>query len=432
MRPAALFAAALTVLVAFAFGPRPAGAQAAAPPDSLGARIRLRLYLDCPDARLDTDFLKRELAWVDWVRDRADADVIVLLTLRGTGSGGNEATFYVTRPRGGGPASDTLRAFSPPAASDDDSRRLIARTLAAALARDMVGRPEGDHLHVTVDAPPHPAATATKDRWKHWVYSISTNGYLNGEQSYQQYYANGSLTASRVTEGSKLGARLGENYNQAHYEFGDGSQYTSITRGWNGRAIAVKSLAPRWSAGTSVNAWSSTYSNIDLSVGVGPAIEFDVFPYAESSRRSLTFAWQLYGGYSDYAEETLFLKQTENFVLQEVDVAFARREAWGSIVVSSSLHEYLHDLSLYSLGVNGSIGLKIFRGFSLDLNGNAVRVHDQISLPRGDASDSEVLVRQRQLATSYSYWMSFGVSYRFGSIFNNAVNTRLENTLGSM
>lgn len=431
----AILAAALPALVSGA-GRAQSGASpdsaVAAPPGQPAARARLRLYLDCPDAGLDFDFLKRELAWVGWVRDRADADVIALLTLRETGSGGTEGTFYLTRRRGGGPASDTLRVYSPATASEDDGRRLVARTLAAALARDMIGRPGGEYLRVTVDAPSRPAAADAKDRWNHWVYSASTNGFVNGESSYGGYYLYSSLTASRVTDAGRLGARVGQNYSRNRYTFADGSRYTSVTRGWNSRAIAVKALTARWSAGTSVNAWSSTYSNVDLSFGIGPAVEFDFFPYAESSRRSLTVGWQLYAGHSDYREETLYGKTSESFLMQEADVAFSRREPWGSIDVSASLSQYLHDLSLYQLGADGSVGLKVFRGFSLDLRGNATRVRNQIALPRGGASDSEVLIRQRQLATSYQYWLSFGLSYRFGSIFNNAVNTRLEHTLGGI
>jgi hypothetical protein len=45
-------------------------------------------------------------------------------------------------------------------------------------------------------------------------------------------------------------------------------------------------------------------------------------------------------------------------------------------------------------------------------------------LRQADASEEEVLLQLRQLATSYSYYVSFGISYRFGSPFNNVVNTR--------
>jgi len=47
-----------------------------------------------------------------------------------------------------------------------------------------------------------------------------------------------------------------------------------------------------------------------------------------------------------------------------------------------------------------------------------------------EATDQEILVRQRQLATSYRYGVSVGLSYTFGSIFNNVVNPRFEGASG--
>ena len=40
----------------------------------------------------------------------------------------------------------------------------------------------------------------------------------------------------------------------------------------------------------------------------------------------------------------------------------------------------------------------------------------------------EVLLRQRELATGYRFFVSGGISYRFGSIFNNVVNPRFTGT----
>jgi hypothetical protein len=52
------------------------------------------------------------------------------------------------------------------------------------------------------------------------------------------------------------------------------------------------------------------------------------------------------------------------------------------------------------------------------------RTRDQIYLPRADVSTEEILVRQQQLATTYRYLLTFGISSSFGSIFNNVVNQR--------
>jgi hypothetical protein len=55
-------------------------------------------------------------------------------------------------------------------------------------------------------------------------------------------------------------------------------------------------------------------------------------------------------------------------------------------------------------------------GFSL--------IRNQLSLVQGEASLEEVLLRQRELARNFNYFADFGVSYTFGSFFNNIVNPR--------
>ena len=74
--------------------------------------------------------------------------------------------------------------------------------------------------------------------------------------------------------------------------------------------------------------------------------------------------------------------------------------------------------------MNGFVQLRLFRGFSLNVNGFYAWVRDQLFLPAGAASTEEILLRQRQLETSFTYFTSIGFSYQFGSIFNNVVNPR--------
>jgi hypothetical protein len=66
----------------------------------------------------------------------------------------------------------------------------------------------------------------------------------------------------------------------------------------------------------------------------------------------------------------------------------------------------------------------VSRGLSLSLSASGSKVNDQISLPRGDATDEQVLLRQRALATAYRFGGSIGISFTFGSIFNTVVNPR--------
>ena len=68
--------------------------------------------------------------------------------------------------------------------------------------------------------------------------------------------------------------------------------------------------------------------------------------------------------------------------------------------------------------------MRLFKGFSFNVFAEYTKIKDQIALRKGAASIEEVLLRLRQLATDYSYYYGFGISYSFGSIFDNIVNPR--------
>ena len=65
-----------------------------------------------------------------------------------------------------------------------------------------------------------------------------------------------------------------------------------------------------------------------------------------------------------------------------------------------------------------------------ELSGSRTKIkqwisENQINLPKGEASVEDLLLRQRQISTSFQNRISMGISYTFGSIFNNIVNNRL-------
>ena len=74
--------------------------------------------------------------------------------------------------------------------------------------------------------------------------------------------------------------------------------------------------------------------------------------------------------------------------------------------------------------------VRLFRGFTLNVEGSYSRVRDQIYLAAGGATDEEVLLRVRRLQTGYRYRTLVGFSYQFGSIFNDVVNPRWSSTTG--
>jgi len=56
--------------------------------------------------------------------------------------------------------------------------------------------------------------------------------------------------------------------------------------------------------------------------------------------------------------------------------------------------------------------------------GGGSRIHDQLGLPKRGATEEEVLLHRREIATQYSFHAGFGLNYTFGSIYSNVVNPR--------
>ena len=57
-------------------------------------------------------------------------------------------------------------------------------------------------------------------------------------------------------------------------------------------------------------------------------------------------------------------------------------------------------------------------------------MRDQLSLPKEEATEEEILLRLRALKTADNYFGNVGISYRFGSSLNNVVNPRFDNRGG--
>jgi hypothetical protein len=55
-------------------------------------------------------------------------------------------------------------------------------------------------------------------------------------------------------------------------------------------------------------------------------------------------------------------------------------------------------------------------------------IHDQLNLVKQDLTYDEILLQRKEIATQYEYFVSFGLSYTFGSIYNNVVNPRFGNS----
>ncbi|HUH12344.1 MAG TPA: hypothetical protein VMK65_04510 [Longimicrobiales bacterium] len=398
-------------------------AQSAVPAAGQTADGRVRVFLDCDPC--DFDYLRREMGFVDYVREPAVADVHVLVTRQGTGGGGQEYTLsFLGRGRFTG-VGDTLQVLIDRADTEAERRAALARGVGLGLVRYVARTPDAQGLRIGFEGPdagegpPLPA----DDPWRGWVFSLSMSGSADGEETRHSESLNGNVTARRITSDWKVWLNGGGNLRHRSFDVGD-TTYTNTTRNYRMNGLVVNSLGPHWSVGTRANMNISNFRNQDLTVGMGPAIEFSFWPYGESSRRSLRAQYRLTAQRYDYTEETIYDKLEETLAEQGLELSFNATQPWGEARLSVELENYLHDFSKHRASLGGFASVRVFRGLSINVNGNVARVQNQLYLPKGDLTPEEVLLQRRQLQTGYEYRTSVGFSYTFGSIYNNVVNAR--------
>ena len=134
--------------------------------------------------------------------------------------------------------------------------------------------------------------------------------------------------------------------------------------------------------------------------------------------------------YYNYQELTIFDKTEEMVPKQQIDVSFALRQPWGYTGISTSVSHHLNSQNRYNASVFGETEIRLFSGFSFNVWGSYSKINDQIALPKQGATTEEILLHLRQLETNYSYSVSMGLSYSFGSIFTSIVNPRFSGSQG--
>jgi len=380
------------------------------------------IYVDCRSC--DQDYFRSEILMADFVRDRQLADVHILFNRERTGSGGVQFIMeFIGRNRFDGLRDTLIRSFTD-SDTDDTIREGLAETIRLGLVRYLARTSQADNLSLSYSRPS--ASTEVTDKWNYWVFSIDMNTWLNGQKSMRSINMYGNVNARRVTEDLKLSFGVWGNYNENKFDYND-VQTLSLTRSKGGNARAYFAIDDHWSWGPSSSIWSSTFSNRSSQWSGSLGVEYNLFPYSEYTRRQLRFKTTANLSYVDYLEETIYSKKTEWLGQQSMSVALELVQPWGTIDGSLSGSYYLHDIDLYSVNLDGNLSLRLIEGLSLTMDGNISRVRDQLNLPRGGASEEEVLLRQKELATNYRYWTSFGFRYTFGSRYNNVVNPRFGN-----
>lgn len=387
---------------------------------------RIRVFVDCSGDACDSEHQRREIIYVDWVRDRLDADVEVLVTDARTGAGGERYELAFAGRRTFDGLEETLRYTRPPTETDGEARDGLTATLGVGLLRYVSRTPTIRGIRITYDGEPtnESLASSDEDPWNRWVFRSSLGASGAAEDRTDEFSLRGSQSASRVTERLKVGLDLSGRYERNRFDTSDTTTVTSRTESYRADILGVLSVGPHWGVGVRGSVEQSTFRNYHLAVRVAPAIEYNLFPYEESTRRQLRLLYSVGRHWSDYEQETIYLRNVEITYVESLAFSLDLQEHWGRAILSLEGSHLLEDLAKNRLEAYGFLQIRLFRGFGVFLEGSMARVRDQINIPRGDATPAEVLLRQRELQTDFELGVRIGFDITFGSVFSDIVNAR--------
>ncbi len=404
------------------------------------ARAPLRVFFDCSGPiSCQPDHLRTELPWVSWVTNREDADVHVISTRQDLGGGGINTNIEFQGLGAMSHLADELNFTTP---GTDVMRVRIdgfTRALKLGLTRFALERGLGSELDLLFagSAPavadssgvigavlPSTLAVDIADPWNYWTFRVGMTGNLSSTQTRSSHRVNLNLGADRITDGWKFTLASSGSVLREEIELSGGRRVKNDRDSWNVSTILVRSMSPHVSTGVDLAGGKEQQNNRQARVEANPAVEWNLYPYSQSSRRQLIVHYGAGFQHNNYEEETVFGVMRETVPFHRVGLQYSAVERWGQASLNADASQYLHESGLYSYGAQGSFSLRIARGLDLTSNANAQRIADQINIRASQLTDEEILLGREALPTSYSYAASTGFNYRWGSGVANIVNAR--------
>jgi hypothetical protein len=389
-------------------------------------RNAVKIFLDC--RRCDMNYTREQIPYVNYVRDVREAEVYILVSDQNAGSGGRQYTYTFHGEGRFTGLNDTLLYTSSPDQTSTIVREKTTNMLKMGLMRYVAKSPMFDEIEIRHNE--ELESEEVVDRWNYWVFELQTSPRFSVEETYRRIDLENSIQISRITPNLKLEIEVDHNYNKQRF-IEDDLDTTYIRSSKSFDNLIVKSINGHWSAGIRWDIGASTRENYDFNSEFMPAIEYNLFPYSESTHRQLRFQYNVGVQFSDYIDSTLYNKTRETLYRHSLRIAYQVQEKWGSINLSLEGSNYLHNFSRNRLELDGFIRVRILKGLSISLNGGVGYLNDQLNLARGELSEAERLLRLRQQATAYEIRGGVSLTYVFGSIYNNVVNPRFGNGGGS-
>ena len=392
---------------------------------------RLKVFVDCSNTWCDMDFIKTEINIVDYLLDNVASELHILITEQSTGTGGSKYQLIFFGQNQFKNQSDTLRFTVVANTTEFEERDLLIKYIKLGLAPYVAKTSLVNGITISMKqentGDEKKDAGVTKDPWNYWVLRVSANGYLNADAVYKSLRYSSRFSANRITDKIKVEFSVNGSKDKTTYEYETTTgteKFTVDNDNYGLNHYLIKSLDDHWSYGYEANLSSSTFSNNKRRVAFETGVEYDIFPYKDVNNKLFTISYTVDIRHNKYYDTTLYEKIKETLTGHSLKVKLTLNQKWGTVYMGASYHNYFNNWKYYNLGMDMFLNVRISGGLSFNIGAFGGLTRDQIYLPKGGATEQEVLTRRRQLASGYNYYTSFGLTYRFGSKLSNFVNPR--------
>ena len=359
------------------------------------------------------------------MRDQRLADFTVLFRMISTGSGGSEYGLEFSGRNNYEGISTKEKFNSTPNMSQNDIREGLLAALNKGSLHYLIHSPLASQIHYEIRGMNNQQpADSIRDKWNLWIFNVSANVFGNGQEYMNNLSLGTNFSANRTSEKNLFEAGFWYNINRSVYKL-EGMEplkYSILSYGIYSQDAV--SLGKHWAVGYNSGIYSETVSNLKSNLIVAPTVEYNIFPYSEAMKKQFRFNYQLGFSQAQYTDLTYRNRMSDLFLSQSLTIRYQLVKNWGNIGMGLGFKHLYDDENFYNLNFSPSVTWNIVKGLNLSIFGSYSILRDQYFLKMDDVTSTEVITGQIQLKSAFNYFLSMGINYSFGSIYNNVVNVR--------
>jgi hypothetical protein len=395
----------------------------AQPADTIQRNDAPKVFLVCDYC--DQNYYKNEITFLNFVRDRRLADIVILLRTINTGNGGTEFTLEFSGENNFKDITTTEKFNAIPNQSNGEIREGIRDAIKKGVLLYLLKSNLASKINYSITGLENTAnADQVKDKWNLWLFSISGNLSGSGQAYSKQFDMFSNFNTNRTSQKNRFETGFFQYGNFQKYTVNDSTSISAFVNNIGAYSFDAITLGKHAAVGYFATYFASTVQNLKNSTSLYPSIEYNVFPYDDATKRRLTLNYRIGARYVDFFTPTYLDKLYEWYFLHSLVVSYRQVEKWGSLNCDIGSFQYFHKQKFYRVNISPNVSLNVAKGLNINLGGNFSVVNDQYFLRKEEVSQEAILLGQAQLKSNFSYFFYSGFSYNFGSIYNNVVNVR--------